>query len=93
MAVVENRVERALRTQASALFAPRPWNKGVRRVFPQVADTVYAGVPVWISSTMLRNWPDPYGYWRPVDAWADALIALVYLRTPQARKPTITRSR
>jgi signal transduction histidine kinase len=88
--VVENRVERALRTQARTVFAPRPWSTAVRRAFPQVADTVYAVVSVWISSTMLRNWPDPYGYWRPADAWAYALIALVYLPLAVRRRTPLT---
>ncbi|WP_326579117.1 hypothetical protein OG889_18010 [Streptomyces sp. NBC_00481] len=36
MAVVEDRVERALRTQVRTMFARRPWSTAVRRVFPQV---------------------------------------------------------
>ncbi|MGY1495171.1 sensor histidine kinase [Streptomyces sp. QTS52] len=61
------------------MFAQRPWSGAVRRVFPQVADAVYSVVSVWISSTMLHNWPDPHGYWRHADVWAYVLIALVYL--------------
>ncbi|SOD75535.1 Signal transduction histidine kinase [Streptomyces sp. 1222.2] len=87
--MVEIRVERSLRAQARRTFARRPWSTAVRRVFPQVADAVYAVVSVWISSTMLHNWPDPHGYWRPADTWAYALIALVYLPLAVRRRAPV----
>ncbi|MDX3715133.1 sensor histidine kinase [Streptomyces europaeiscabiei] len=72
------------------MSAQHPWSTAVRRVFPQAADTVYAVVSVWISSTMLHNWPDPHGYWRLADAWAYALIALVYLPLAVRRRTPLT---
>ncbi|MFJ3924340.1 sensor histidine kinase [Streptomyces sp. NPDC090022] len=50
-----------------------------RRALPQVAEVVYAVGSFGISCTMLRNWPDPYGYWRDTDTLAYALLAAVYL--------------
>ncbi|MGG8407993.1 sensor histidine kinase [Streptomyces sp. 12297] len=50
-----------------------------RALLPQVADAVYAVGSLGISATMLRNWPDPNGYWRDTDVWAYVLLAAVYL--------------
>jgi signal transduction histidine kinase len=73
------------------MFAQRMWRSGaVRQVFPQVADIVYAVVSVWISSTALRNLPDPHGYWRQTDVWAYVLIALVYLPLAVRRRAPLT---
>lgn len=72
------------------MFTQRTWSTAVRRAFPQVADIVYAVVSVGISDTMLRNWPDPHGYWRHTDAWAYALIALVYLPLAVRRRAPVT---
>jgi signal transduction histidine kinase len=72
------------------MFAQRTWSPAVRRAFPQVADTVYAVVSVWISSTALRNLPDPHGYWRQTDVWAYVLIALVYLPLAGRRRAPLT---
>ncbi|MFE6846715.1 sensor histidine kinase [Streptomyces sp. NPDC057686] len=46
---------------------------------PAVGEIVYALGSLWISTTMLRNWPDPNGYWRDTDARAYALLAAIYL--------------
>ncbi|MFD7085462.1 sensor histidine kinase [Streptomyces sp. NPDC059918] len=51
----------------------------LRSVLPAVGEIVYAIGSLWISATMLRNWPDPQGYWRDTDAWAYALLAAIYL--------------
>ncbi|WP_254402452.1 sensor histidine kinase [Streptomyces sp. AC555_RSS877] len=72
------------------MFAQRTWSPAVRRAFPQVADTVYAVVSVWISSTALRNLPDPHGYWRQTDVWAYVLIAAVYLPLAVRRRAPLT---
>jgi signal transduction histidine kinase len=72
------------------MFAQRMWGGAVRRVFPQVADIVYAAVSVWISGTMLHNLPDPHGYWRQADVWAYVLIALVYLPLAVRRRAPLT---
>ncbi|WP_330290907.1 sensor histidine kinase [Streptomyces sp. NBC_00576] len=72
------------------MFEQRTWSPAVRRAFPQVADLVYAVVSVWISSTMLHNWPDPHGYWRHADVWAYVLIALVYLPLAARRRAPLT---
>ncbi|WP_203689721.1 sensor histidine kinase [Streptomyces sp. SID12488] len=72
------------------MFAQRTWSPAVRRAFPQAADTVYAVVSVWLSSTALRNLPDPHGYWRQTDVWAYVLIALVYLPLAVRRRAPLT---
>src|SRR4051812_34415437 len=72
------------------MFGQRTWSRAVRRAFPQVADIVYAVVSVWISSTALRNLPDPHGYWRHTDVWAYVLIALVYLPLAVRRRAPLT---
>ncbi|MGW1781850.1 sensor histidine kinase [Streptomyces sp. NPDC002143] len=72
------------------MFAQRMWSGTVRQAFPQVADIVYAVVSVWISSTVLRNWPDPHGYWRQTDVWAYVLIALDYLPLAVRRRAPLT---
>ncbi|MEV6953128.1 sensor histidine kinase [Streptomyces sp. NPDC051183] len=51
----------------------------IRAVLPVAGEIVYAVGSLWISSTMLRNWPDPSGYWRDTDALAYGLLAAVYL--------------
>ncbi|MFD9516047.1 histidine kinase [Streptomyces sp. NPDC059979] len=51
----------------------------LRAGLPVVGEVVYAVGSLWISATMLRNWPDPNGYWRDTDAPAYALLAAVYL--------------
>ncbi|MFI5999599.1 sensor histidine kinase [Streptomyces sp. NPDC051366] len=51
----------------------------LRAALPAVGEIVYAMGSLWISATMLRNWPDPNGYWRDTDAPAYALLAAVYL--------------
>ncbi|MFG2712426.1 sensor histidine kinase [Streptomyces goshikiensis] len=51
----------------------------IRSGLPVAGEVVYAVGSLWISSTMLRNWPDPEGYWRDTDALAYALLAAVYL--------------
>ncbi|MFH9548570.1 sensor histidine kinase [Streptomyces sp. NPDC017435] len=72
------------------MFAQRIGSGAARRAFPQVADIVYAVVSVWISSTALRNLPDPHGYWRHTDVWAYVLIALVYLPLAVRRRAPLT---
>jgi len=83
-------VERSLGAYARTMFAQRMWSGAVRQAFPQVADIVYAVVSVWISSTMLRNWPNSQGYWRHTDVWAYVLIALVYLPLAVRRRAPLT---
>uniref|UniRef100_A0AAU2JZ45 histidine kinase n=1 Tax=Streptomyces sp. NBC_00049 TaxID=2903617 RepID=A0AAU2JZ45_9ACTN len=51
----------------------------LRAVLPVIGEIVYAVGSLWISSTMLRNWPDPNGYWRDTDALAYALLVAIYL--------------
>ncbi|MEV6731315.1 MULTISPECIES: histidine kinase [unclassified Streptomyces] len=51
----------------------------LRAALPAVGEIVYAIGSLWISATMLRNWPDPNGYWRDTDAQAYALLATIYL--------------
>ncbi|WP_405816905.1 sensor histidine kinase [Streptomyces sp. NBC_01390] len=72
------------------MFAQRTWSPAVRRVFPQVVDLVYAVVSVWLSSTALRTWSDPHGYWRHTDVWAYVLIALVYMPLVLRRRAPLT---
>ncbi|WP_329376470.1 histidine kinase [Streptomyces sp. NBC_01351] len=48
-------------------------------MLPVVGEIVWAVGSLWMSSTLLHNWPDPEGYWRETDALAYALIAAVYL--------------
>ncbi|MDX3753643.1 sensor histidine kinase [Streptomyces sp. AK08-02] len=72
------------------MFVQRTWSPAVRRVFPQVVDLVYAVVSVWLSSTALRNWSDPHGYWRQTDVWAYVLIALVYMPLVLRRRAPLT---
>ncbi|MFK0234122.1 DUF7134 domain-containing protein [Streptomyces vinaceus] len=50
----------------------------LRAVLPAVGEIVYAVGSLWISATVLRNWPDPRGYWRDTDARAYALLAAIY---------------
>ncbi|NEA63248.1 sensor histidine kinase [Streptomyces sp. SID12488] len=83
-------MERSLGAYARTMFAQRTWSPAVRRAFPQAADTVYAVVSVWLSSTALRNLPDPHGYWRQTDVWAYVLIALVYLPLAVRRRAPLT---
>ncbi|TDU74530.1 sensor histidine kinase [Streptomyces sp. KS 21] len=51
----------------------------LRAALPAVGEIVYAIGSLWISTTMLRNWPDPNGYWRDTDARAYGLLAAIYL--------------
>lgn len=44
-----------------------------------VGEVVYAVGSLWISTSMLHNWPDPHDYWRDTDALAYGLLAAVYL--------------
>lgn len=39
---------------------------------------------------MLRNWPNPHGYWRHTGVWAYALIALVHLPPAVRRRAPLT---
>ncbi|MFE1412799.1 sensor histidine kinase [Streptomyces sp. NPDC058746] len=59
--------------------AAHPAAVRLRAVLPVVSEVVYALGSLWISTTMLRNWPDPNGYWRDTDALAYALLVAVYL--------------
>jgi signal transduction histidine kinase len=68
------------------MFAQRTWSPAVRRVFPQVADIVYAVVSLGIMGAMLHDWPDRQGNWRHTDVWAYVLIALVYLPLAARRR-------
>ncbi|WP_405816904.1 histidine kinase [Streptomyces sp. NBC_01390] len=72
------------------MFAQRTWSPAVRRVFPQVADIVYAVVSLGIMGAMLHNWPDRQGNWRHTDVWAYVLIALVYLPLAVRRRAPLT---
>ncbi|RSS82777.1 sensor histidine kinase [Streptomyces sp. WAC06614] len=60
-----------------------------RRALPHVAEVGYAVGSFGISFTMLRNWPDPYGYWRDTDVWAYALLAAVYLPLALRRRAPV----
>ncbi|MFJ8013307.1 sensor histidine kinase [Streptomyces sp. NPDC096339] len=60
-------------------LATHPAAVRLRAVLPVVSEVVYALGSLWISTTMLHNWPDPNGYWRDTDALAYALLAAVYL--------------
>ncbi|MCX5583516.1 hypothetical protein OHA91_03500 [Streptomyces erythrochromogenes] len=60
-------------------FARHPAALRVRTALPVAAEIVYAVGSLWISAAMLRNWPDPNGYWRDTDPLAYALLAAVYL--------------
>lgn len=51
----------------------------IRTRGPAVAEIAYAVGSLWISTSMLHNWPDPQGYWRDTDTLAYALLAAVYL--------------
>ncbi|MGW6685100.1 sensor histidine kinase, partial [Streptomyces sp. NPDC054961] len=51
----------------------------IRTRGPAVAEIAYAVGSLWISASMLHNWPDPQGYWRDTDTLAYALLAAVYL--------------
>ncbi|MCX4529642.1 MULTISPECIES: sensor histidine kinase [unclassified Streptomyces] len=51
----------------------------IRAGLPVTGEVVYAVGSLWISSTMVRNWPDPQGYWRDTDALAYALLVASYL--------------
>ncbi|MFE3558077.1 sensor histidine kinase [Streptomyces sp. NPDC059193] len=51
----------------------------LRAVLPVAGEIVWAAGSLWMSSTLLHNWPDPYGYWRDTDPFAYVLLALVYL--------------
>ncbi|MEV7520252.1 sensor histidine kinase [Streptomyces sp. NPDC091371] len=59
--------------------ATHPAAVRLRAALPVAGEIVYAVGSLWISSTMLRNWPDPNGYWRDTDALAYGLLAAVYL--------------
>ncbi|MDX2547109.1 sensor histidine kinase [Streptomyces sp. WI04-05B] len=72
------------------MFVQRTWSPAVRRVFPQVADIVYAVVSLGIMGAMLHNWPDRQGNWRQTDVWAYVLIALVYLPLALRRRAPLT---
>ncbi|MFD3696284.1 sensor histidine kinase [Streptomyces sp. NPDC058646] len=48
-------------------------------MLPAAGEIVWAVGSLWMSSTLLHNWPDPHGYWRDNDALAYALLAAVYL--------------
>ncbi|WP_371619140.1 sensor histidine kinase [Streptomyces sp. NBC_00454] len=64
--------------QLSALSA-HPVATRLRAARSVVGEIVWAVGSLWISSDMLRNWPDPEGYWRDTDPLAYALLAAVYL--------------
>lgn len=51
----------------------------IRAVLPAIGEIVWAAGSMWMSSTLLHNWPDPHGYWRDTDALAYVLLAAVYL--------------
>ncbi len=51
----------------------------IRAVLPAAGEIVWAAGSLWMSSTLLHNWPDPHDYWRDTDALAYALLAVVYL--------------
>ncbi|WP_308296857.1 sensor histidine kinase [Streptomyces sp. ISL-44] len=51
----------------------------IRAVLPAVGEIVWAAGSMWMSSTLLHNWPDPHDYWRDTDALAYALLAVIYL--------------
>ncbi|CAM5652839.1 two-component sensor histidine kinase [Streptomyces avidinii] len=51
----------------------------IRTRGPALAEIAYAVGSLWISASMLHNWPDPQGYWRDTDSTAYALLAAVYL--------------
>ncbi|MFE2287401.1 sensor histidine kinase [Streptomyces sp. NPDC059443] len=64
--------------QLSALSA-HPVATRLRAARSVIGETAYAVGSLWISSDMLRNWPDPNGYWRDTDPLAYALLVAVYL--------------
>ncbi|MFG2875379.1 sensor histidine kinase [Streptomyces sp. NPDC048337] len=59
--------------------ATHPATVRLRAGLPVVGEIVWAAGSLWISGTMLHNWPDPNGYWRDTDALAYVLLAAVYL--------------
>ncbi|MFJ4775773.1 sensor histidine kinase [Streptomyces sp. NPDC088762] len=60
-------------------FATHPATVRLRAGLPVVAEIGWAAGSLWISSTLLDNWPDPHGYWRTPDAFAYGLLAAIYL--------------
>ncbi|MEU9235738.1 sensor histidine kinase [Streptomyces subrutilus] len=60
-------------------LSAHPAVRRVRAALPVAGEVVWAAGSLWMSSTLLHNWPDPYGYWRDTDALAYALLALIYL--------------
>ncbi|MDJ0381141.1 histidine kinase [Streptomyces sp. G-G2] len=60
-------------------MAAHPAAVRIRSVLPLVGEVVYAVGSLWISTAMLRNWPDPNGYWRASDPLAYGLLCAVYL--------------
>lgn len=60
-------------------LSTHPATARLRAALPVAGEVVYAVGSLWISSTMLRNWPDPNGYWRDTDTLAYVLLAAVYL--------------
>ncbi|WP_079141524.1 sensor histidine kinase [Streptomyces sp. LUP30] len=72
------------------MVAQHTWTTTVRRALPQAADIVYAIGSLAVSATMLHNWLDPHGYWRAPDAFAYALLALVYLPLALRRRAPVT---
>ncbi|MEU9256454.1 histidine kinase [Streptomyces sp. NPDC048270] len=60
-------------------LSAHPAMRRVRAVLPVTGETVWAAGSLWMSSTLLHNWPDPHGYWRDTDALAYALLAAIYL--------------
>ncbi|MFZ3474396.1 sensor histidine kinase [Streptomyces sp. 4.24] len=51
----------------------------LRAVRPAAVETAYALGSLWISTSMLANWPDPADYWRDTDTLAYVLLGAVYL--------------
>ncbi|MFJ7203856.1 sensor histidine kinase [Streptomyces sp. NPDC098789] len=51
----------------------------IRAALPIAGDAAYALGGLWISATMLANWPDPHGYWRDGDVLAYVLLGAILL--------------
>ncbi|MFD7258143.1 sensor histidine kinase [Streptomyces sp. NPDC059874] len=60
-------------------LATHPATVRLRAGLPVVGEIVWAVGSLWISSTLLHNWPDPNGYWRDTDGLAYGLLAAIYL--------------
>ncbi|MFD9301509.1 sensor histidine kinase [Streptomyces sp. NPDC060048] len=60
-------------------LSAHPAVAGLRAVRPAAVEIAYALGSLWISTSMLANWPDPEGYWRDTDMLAHGLLGAVYL--------------